>query len=150
MMAIFRWPIVTSVADCTETACFISCRDPVEKRLIFVSTINQVTANAHAIVTLVLCQDAWNTVLGNMKHVQVISQNFVASTMANACCCCNFIYCLGGVGMYKCCNFLDLEFSSDRSWLIGILIIFQTLSPLCKMFVPLQPKASSPYACLII
>jgi hypothetical protein len=47
------------------------------------STVDEVTANAHAIVTLGLHQDAWNTVLGNTRHVQVIRQNFVASAMAN-------------------------------------------------------------------
>jgi hypothetical protein len=26
---------------------------------------------------------------------------------------------------------LDLEFSSDQSWPTGMLIIFQTVSPLC-------------------
>jgi hypothetical protein len=88
---------------------FVSCYDPVEKRPIFVSTIDQVTANAHAIVTLVLCQDVWNTVLGNTRHVEVIRQNFVASTMANPWRCCDFIYHLGAVGMHQLCNFLDLH-----------------------------------------
>jgi hypothetical protein len=108
--------------------------------------INQVTANAHAIVILVLHQDVWNIVLGNMRHVQVIRRNFVASTMANPCCC-NFIYRLETVGKHQCCNFLDLEFSSDSSWLTGMLIIFRTVSPL---HIALQPKASSLDACLII
>jgi hypothetical protein len=58
--------------------------------------------------------------------------------MANPCCCCDFIYRLGAVGMHQHYNFLDLEFSSDCSWLIGMLIIFQTVSPLCKTFVPLK------------
>jgi hypothetical protein len=35
-------------------------------------------------------------------------------------------------------NFLDLEFSSDHSWVTGMLIIFQTVSCLCKMFVPFK------------
>jgi hypothetical protein len=71
------------------------------------------------------------------QHVQVIRQNFVASTMANPCCC-DFIYRLGAAGMHQRCNFLDLEFSSDRSWPTGMLIIFQTVSLLCKTFVPLN------------
>jgi hypothetical protein len=50
------------------------------------STIDQVTTNAYAIVMLVLRQDTWNTVLGNMRHVQVIRQNFMASSMANPAC----------------------------------------------------------------
>jgi hypothetical protein len=33
---------------------------------------------------------------------------------------------------------LDFEFSSDRFWLTGVLIIFQTVSLLCKTFVPLN------------
>jgi hypothetical protein len=68
------------------------------------------------------CQDTCNTVLGNTRHVQVIRQN-VASTMATPCCC-DFIYHLEAVGMHQCCNFLDLEFSSDLSWPTGMLIIF--------------------------
>jgi hypothetical protein len=73
---------------------------------IFVRTIDQVTTNAHAIVTLVLYQDAWNPVLGNAGHVQVIRQNFVASTMANPCCCCDFIHHLGVIGMHHCWELL--------------------------------------------
>jgi hypothetical protein len=38
--------------------------------------------------------------------------------------------------MHQRCNFLDLELSSDRSWLTGMLIFFQTVSHLCKTFVP--------------
>jgi hypothetical protein len=62
----------------------------------------------------------------------------VASIMANpccCCCCCNFIYGLGAAGTHQRCKFLDLEFSSDCSWLTGMPITFQTLSPLCKTFV---------------
>jgi hypothetical protein len=66
-----------------KTSCFVSSYDPIEKRPIIVSTIDQVTADAHAVVTLVSHKDAWNTVLGDMRHIQVIKQNFVASTMAN-------------------------------------------------------------------
>jgi hypothetical protein len=32
----------------------------------------------------------------------------------------------------------DPEFSSDRSWPTSMLIIFQTVSPLCKPIVPLK------------
>jgi hypothetical protein len=95
------------------------------------AAIDQVTANAHAIVTLVLPPDAWNTVLGNKTHVQVTRQNFVARTMDNSCCC-NFIYRLGVVGTHQRCNLLDLEFSSDRSWPTGMLITLKTVSPLRK------------------
>jgi hypothetical protein len=45
--------------------------------------------------SLVLCQDTWNTALGNMRHVQVIRQNFVSSAMANSCCWRDFFYCFG-------------------------------------------------------
>jgi hypothetical protein len=96
------------------TPCFL-CYDPVENCPIFVSIIDQVTSNAHATVTLVLRQNVWNTVLDNTRHVQVIRQNSVASTMANPWCCCDFISCLGAVCMHQRCNFLDLEFSSDSS-----------------------------------
>jgi hypothetical protein len=33
---------------------------------------------------------------------------------------------------------LDLKFSSDHSWLTGMLIIFQTVSPLSQTFVPIK------------
>jgi hypothetical protein len=75
-----------------KTQCFLFCYDLVEKRPTSVSTINQATASGHAIVILVLRQDTWNTVLGTMRHAQVIRQNFVSSTMANPCCRCDFIY----------------------------------------------------------
>jgi hypothetical protein len=101
MMAISWWPIVASVTANT----MFRLLSPV-----FVSTIDQTTANAHAIVTMVLRQDAWNTVLSNTRHVSVIRENFVASTVANpCCCCCDFIYRLGAVATHLCCNFLDLE-----------------------------------------
>jgi hypothetical protein len=54
------------------------------------------------------------------------------------CCCCDFNYRWGLVGMHQHCNFLDLEFSSDRSWPTDMLIMFQTVSPLCETFVPLD------------
>jgi hypothetical protein len=95
----------------TENTCFISCYDPLEKRLTFVSTTDQVTASAHVI----LRQDSWNTVLGNMRHVQVIRQNSVASTMANLCSF-DFIYQLGTVGTHQHCSFLYHELSFDHSW----------------------------------
>ena len=53
--------------------------DPVEKRRI--STTDQVTTNRHAIITLVLRQAEWHTVLSNTRHIQAISRNFVACTM---------------------------------------------------------------------
>jgi hypothetical protein len=132
-----------------KTPCFVSCYDPLEKRPIFVSTVNRVTASAHAIIMLVLDQDARSTVLGNMRHVQVIRQNVKTSTMAS--CCSIFIYSLGAVGMHQHSNFLDCEFSSDHSWPIGMLI-FQTVFPcakhLCHLNTELWPKASLPYTYL--
>jgi hypothetical protein len=114
-LAFSRWPMSLQLRSVQKTPCFVSWYDLVEKRPIFVSTIDQVTANAHVIVTLVLCPDAQNTVLVNTRHVQVIRQNFVASTMANPCCCCDFSYRLGVVGMHQHCSFLDLKSSSDHS-----------------------------------
>jgi hypothetical protein len=133
---------------------FVSCYDPVERHPIFASTVDQVTATAHVIVTLGLSQDAWSTVLGNMRHVQVIRQNVVASTVANTCCCCcNFICSFGAAAMHRHCNFLG-QFSSDYSWLTGMLIIFQNVSPLCKMLVPFKhstvAQGFSLYSFLII
>jgi hypothetical protein len=116
-----------------KTPCFVSCYDLVEKRPIFVRTVNQVTAGAHVIVTLALCQDTWNTMLGIIGHVQVIRHNLVASPF-----CCDIINHLGAAGMHQHCNFLDLEFSSDDSWSTGILTIFPTVSSLCKSFMPLE------------
>jgi hypothetical protein len=138
MMAISRWPIVALVMNHTENTMFHFPYDPTEKHPIFVSITDQVTASAHVNIALVLKQGAWNTVLSNMRHVQVIRENFVASTKANACCCCDFIYHLGAVSMRQNCNFLDLGFSSDCSWLNGTLIIFKTISPLYKTFVPIK------------
>ena len=54
-----------------------------EKGRIIVSTTDQVTTNRHSMITLVLRQAAWHTVLGNTPYVQDISQNFVARTMAD-------------------------------------------------------------------
>jgi hypothetical protein len=103
-----------------------------------------------------LHQDVWNTVLGNMERVQLMRQNFVASTMANSYCCCDFIYCLGEVGMHRHCNFLGLEYISDCSWLTSMLIssLSQLSLPcakrLCHLNTTQWPKAFSPYTCLII
>jgi hypothetical protein len=72
MMAICGWLFVTSVVDRAENTIFHILYDLVQKRHSFVSTIDHITAIAQAIVTLILRQDAWNTVLGNMSHVQVI------------------------------------------------------------------------------
>jgi hypothetical protein len=94
-----------------------------------IALFDQDTTKAHAIIMLVLHKDAWNIMLGNTRHVQVIRQNFMASTITNPCCCCDFIYHLGAVGTHQRCTFLDLVFSSDRSWPTSMLIIFQTLSP---------------------
>jgi hypothetical protein len=60
MMAISRWPIFASVADRTENIS-VSCYDPVGKHSISFSAIDQTSASAHAIVALVLCQNAWYT-----------------------------------------------------------------------------------------
>jgi hypothetical protein len=85
---------------------------------------------------LVLHQAMWNTVLGSTRHVQVIRQNFVPSTMSNlyCCCCCDLIYHLGAIGAHQHCNFLDLVSSSEISWPTSSSI----MSLLCKMFVPLK------------
>jgi hypothetical protein len=71
-LAISRWLIVASIAALQKTPCFVSCHDPVEKRPVFVSTIDQVTASARG-----LLQCAWSTVLRNMRCVQVMRQNFL-------------------------------------------------------------------------
>jgi hypothetical protein len=95
--------------------------------------VTQVTASVHGVITLVLRQDASNIVLSNMRQVQHIRQNSVAVIMANSCCDCT--YRLEVVGMHQHCDFVDLEFSSDRSWPTCMLNIFQTVSTLCRMFV---------------
>jgi hypothetical protein len=51
-----------------KTLRFVSCSDAVEKHPIFVSTVDQETVSVHAIITLVLCLDAWNTVLGHQTE----------------------------------------------------------------------------------
>jgi hypothetical protein len=107
------------------------------------------TINAHAIIMLVLHQDTWNTVLGNTRYIQVIRQNFVVSTTANPCFWCDSIYHLGVGGTHQCCNFLDLEFSSNRSWPTSILITFQTVLPLCKTCVSLKHSIMTQGFCAV-
>jgi hypothetical protein len=78
MMAISRWPIISSVADRTGNIVVRLLFDLVEKRPIFVGTIiSAPSASAQAIATLILRQDEWN-------YVQVITQDVVT----NPCCCC--------------------------------------------------------------
>lgn len=74
-------------------------------------------------------QDAWNTVLGTTTHVQVMTQNSVASTMANPCCycCSDFKQSLGTAGINQHHNFFDLQFRSDCFCPTDKLIIFQTV-----------------------
>jgi hypothetical protein len=80
---------------------------------------------------LVLHQDTWNTVLCNMRRV---TSSTISKWLAH--------------------NSLDLEFSSGRSWLAGMLIIFQLSFPcvkrLCQFNTALWPKGASPNAYLII
>lgn len=140
-----------------KAPCCVSCYDSDGKHLTLMSIIVQVTASVFAIVTLVLRQDMWNNLLDNTRYVEVIRQNVLSSMMANHCCCrccCCFIYRLGAVGMLQRCSFFDLEFISDCSWPIAMLIIFKIVFPLCKIFchlnAALRHKASSPYAFLII
>jgi hypothetical protein len=74
-----------------------------------------------------------------MRHIQVIRQNFVASTMAIPLLLplpLPFGSSWHAPPLLLPFNFLDLEFSP--SWPTGMLIIFQTVSPLCKTFVPLK------------
>jgi hypothetical protein len=71
---------------------------PVEKYPTFVNTIDRVIASVHALVMTVLQKDKSNTALGNTRHGQIFRQNVMATTTANRCCCCDFIYCLGAVG----------------------------------------------------
>jgi hypothetical protein len=82
-VAISRLLIVASVANRTEYAMFHLMSWLVEKRPIFVSTIDQVTSSAHAIIIL----DALNTVLSKSRH----RQNSVASTTTNPYCSRHFI-----------------------------------------------------------
>jgi hypothetical protein len=60
MMTISRWPIFASAADGTENATFVSYYDQ----------LRNVTTNAHVIIMLVLCQDAWSTMLSDMDMLR--------------------------------------------------------------------------------
>jgi hypothetical protein len=82
------------------------------------------------------------TLLGNTRHVQVIRQNFVASTTANPSCCCDLVYCLGTVGMHQ--PVLTVLGSSSSK------LSLPCLKCLCHLNTALRPKASSLYACIII
>ena len=88
----------------------------IEKCRIIISITEEVITNYHVIITLVLRQDAWHSVLGNMRHIDVIIQNFVANIMANLYCCCETVYRLGAVSTHQRCNFLDVELSSNCMW----------------------------------
>jgi hypothetical protein len=155
MIEISRWPIVSSVVNRTENTISISCYDPVEVRPIFVRTIDQVTANAHAIVTLVFRQDAWNTVLGNARHVQVVRQNFMASTMGlnpavattsstvwERLARTNFVTSWIFISVLTVLGRQEFSSSSKRSLPCAKL--------LCHLNTTLQPKASSTYTYWII
>ena len=126
-----------------ETPCFAFSYDPVEKHRIIVSTTGEVTTNLNAIITFVLRQDSWHYVQGNTRHVQVISQNFVARTMTDPNCCCEVVYRLGELGMHQHCNLFNLAFTSNRLWPTSRLIILQTVSPLRKTSVPLKHKTAT-------
>ena len=89
-----------------------------------------VTINHHMITKLVLCQDVWCIVLGN------ISQNFAACTMVDSYCCCKVVYQLGAVSMHKHYKLFNLVFSSNNLWQTSMHIILQTVSPLRKTSVP--------------
>ena len=84
-----------------------------------------------------------HTVLGNTRHVQVMSQNFVAPTMADPYCCCEVVYRLGAVGTNLHCNLFNLVFSTNSLWQISKDIILQTVSP------SVPPKHNTATKCII-
>ena len=124
-----------------ETPCFVSSYDPVEK--------HQVTTNRHAIIMLVLCQDVWHAVVGNMRHAQVINQNFVAHIMADPYCCYEVIYQLVAFGMHQHCNLFNLAFSLNHLWLTCMHIILQTVSPLRETSVTPKHNSAAQYVVTI-
>lgn len=102
-----------------KTQCFIccySCYDPAVKCSTYVSTINQ-----------------------SLQVFMRLSCLPCISLCVAACCCCY----LGAVGMYQHCMFLELDFSFNRSWSTSMLIIFQIVSPICRMFVPFKHSIMS-------
>jgi hypothetical protein len=70
MMAISRWPIVASFADRTEKTMFRLLLWSGWETSHLCQTIDQVTADACHVGLASVCMG--NTVLGNLKHVQVI------------------------------------------------------------------------------
>jgi hypothetical protein len=60
MMAISRWSMSLQLWIVQKTPCFVFSYVPVEKHPIIVSTIDQVTANAHVILAFVMS--------GRMEH----------------------------------------------------------------------------------
>ena len=89
--------------------------------------------NRHTIITLVLRQDAWHTVRGNLQRVQVISQNFLARICTtDPYCCCTGVYRLGAVGTHQHYNLFNPAFSSHCLWPTITHIILQTVLPLRK------------------
>ena len=61
--AVFKLRIIENI-----TLCFVSCYESVGKHPIAVSSTYHFASNGHAVVTLVLLQDAWNIVLFNTRH----------------------------------------------------------------------------------
>ena len=96
-----------------------------EKRQIIVSNTEEVTKNHPAIIVLVLRRDSWHSVLSSKIHVEVFSQNVVASAIADPYCCCESVYRLGAVSTHHRCNLLDLASSSNCSLPTNMHIILQ-------------------------
>ena len=107
---VFSRRCIVSIADCKGPSYFVSSYYPVEKGRITVSTTDEIS------------------VLSNTRHVEVISQNFIASSMADPYCCCEIVYRLGAVSWHKLCNFLDLAFSSNCLRATSTHTTFQTIN----------------------
>ena len=93
-----------------------------------------------------IASGAWHTVVGNTRHVQVISQNFVARTMADTYCW-EVVYQLGAVGTHQHCILFNLVFNLNHLWPISTHIILQTVSPLRKTLV--SPKHDTATQCVV-
>jgi hypothetical protein len=125
--------------------CFAPYYDPVEKRAIFISTNDQVTADAHVIVMLVLRQEAWNSVLTCSGHHTEFCAKYHGQSMLLLLCH------LRAVGTLRHFNFLDL---STVLILLGLPVCSSSskrsllrAKHLCHLNTTLRPKASSPYTC---
>jgi hypothetical protein len=139
-------PLLRSIQ---KTQCFVFCYDPVEKRPISVSTIDQDNVSAQ----VVLRQDVWNVVLCKRRHVPDITILWQVPWVIMAA-------AATSSAIWERLACIDVE----TSWILSsfLAILGRPVCPpssklsltcakcLYHLNAALQPKTCSYYACLII